>query len=606
MKVRRLRRLLDALSARHHSRRAAACRRPMIEFLEARELLSTTFTVTNAGDNGNNAAPLSGSLRAAIVQADALAPGTASTIKFAIPGGAFQTINLQAPLPKITTPATIDGTTQTGYTGTPLIELNGSSAGAGAVGLCYASTASGTASVPTQVKALQIFSFNGAGVMDSGASCLSLANDYVGVQRPATYYLARGNAGGGVVISGGADDTITSSVISANVGNGVTVTGSGAAYDTISADDLGTDASGVTIIDHAGKSLANTGNGVLISVGANHNTVTTSVLSNNQGDGVELTGSGTSSNVVSGDHLGTDVFGMIALPNLYNGVEVTGGASANTVGGTTASARDVISGNVNSGVSINTGATTTVVEGDFIGTDGTGTVAIPNHTGVLVGASPSDTIGGATAGSGDVISGNTIVGVWVTSGSSKVIIAGDDIGTDLTGSQGVPNGTGVQIDASSTSNTVGGASAAARDVISGNTSAGVSISDSGTNNNLVAGDVIGTNAAGTTALGNGTAGVLIANFAHGNTVGGTAAAAQHHLGEPGVGRRAHQWGHRHDDRREPRRDGRDWLAGHPERGGREHRRRIDLQHGRRDGRRLSERDLGQRAQSRADHGRGQR
>ena len=71
----------------------------MIESLEARELLSTTFTVTNAGDNGNNAAPLSGSLRAAIVQADALAPGTASTIKFAIPGGAFQTINPPGPAP---------------------------------------------------------------------------------------------------------------------------------------------------------------------------------------------------------------------------------------------------------------------------------------------------------------------------------------------------------------------------------------------------------------------------------------------------------------------------------------------------------------------------
>ena len=354
MKARPFRRLLDALSPRDPSRRLTARRRPTIEFLEARELLSTTFTVTNAGDNGNNTSPLPGSLRWAIVQADALKPGTASTIQFAIPGGAFQTIALKAPLPQITTPATIDGTTQTGYTGTPLIELDGTSAGAGAAGLSYASSASGTASVPTQVKALQIFSFNGAGVMNSGASYLSLTNDDVGVQRLATYYLARGNAGGGVVISGGTYDTITSSVISANMGNGVTITGSGAAYDTISADDLGTDISGVTIVDHTGKSLANTGNGVLISAGANHNTVTTSVVSNNQGDGVDLTGSGTSSNVVSGDHIGIDVYGMIALPNLYNGVEVTGSASANTLGGTTASARDVISGNNESGVSINT------------------------------------------------------------------------------------------------------------------------------------------------------------------------------------------------------------------------------------------------------------
>jgi hypothetical protein len=527
MRDRPFRRLLNALSPRDPSRRPAACRRLTIESLETRELLTPTFTVTNAGDNGNNLSPLPGSLRWAVVQADALAPGTASTIRFAISGGAFQTIGLQAPLPQITTPATIDGTTQTGYTGTPLIELDGSSAGAGANGLSYASTASGTAAVATQLKGLQIFSFNDTGVMNSGASYLSLTNDYVGVQRPATYYLARGNAGGGVVISNGAaNDTITSCVISANVGNGVTITGSGTDHDTVSGDDIGTDASGVTGVDHNGTSLANNGNGVLISAGASHNTVTTSVLSNNDGDGVEITGSGTSSNVVTGDHVGTDVFGMVALPNLYNGVEVTAGASANTVGGTTASARDVISGNTDSGVSINAGATTNVVEGDFIGTDGTGTVAIANHTGVLLGAAPSNTVGGTTAGSGDVISGNTSIGVWLTSGASKDILAGDDIGTDLTGSQSVPNGTGVQIDASSTSSTVGGASSAARDIISGNTGAGVYISDSGTNNNVVAGDYIGTDVTGATALGNGTSGVLIANSAHGNTVGGTTAAAR--------------------------------------------------------------------------------
>ena len=185
----------------------------------------------------------------------------------------------------------------------------------------------------------------------------------------------------------------------------------------------------------------------------------------------------------------------------------------------------MISGNTNSGVAVASGATANVVEGDFIGTDGTGTVAIPNHTGVLVGAAPSTTVGGTAAGSGDVISGNINVGVWLTSGASKEVLAGDDIGTDLTGWKAVPNGTGVRVNASSTFNTIGGTSTAARDVISGNAGAGVSISDPGTNNNLVAGDLIGTIVSGTAALGNGTDGVLIANSAHGNTVGGTSAAA---------------------------------------------------------------------------------
>ena len=326
MSARPFRRRLDAHSGRDPSRRPTA-RRLAIESLETRDLL-TTFSVTNGGDNGNNLSPLAGSLRWAIVQADALAPGTASTIQFDIPGGAFQTIALRSALPPITRPATIDGTTQPGYTGTPLIELDGSSAGAGASGLSYTSTASGTAAVPTQLKGLQIFSFNGAGVMNSGAAYLSLTNDYVGVQRPATYYLARGNAGGGVVISGGAVyDTIASCVISANLGNGVTITGIGTQNITVSADEIGTDAGGVTILDHNGKILVNFGNGVLISGGASHNTVTTSVLSNNTGDGVELTGPGTSFNVVSADHIGTDISGMVALPNGNNGVEVTNGAT---------------------------------------------------------------------------------------------------------------------------------------------------------------------------------------------------------------------------------------------------------------------------------------
>ena len=80
------------------------------------------YTVTSTADSG------AGSLREAIDDADA--HGGASTIAFAI-GTGQQTIDVLSPLPAITAPVTIDGTTQPGYSGTPLIELDGAGAGTG-------------------------------------------------------------------------------------------------------------------------------------------------------------------------------------------------------------------------------------------------------------------------------------------------------------------------------------------------------------------------------------------------------------------------------------------------------------------------------------------
>src|SRR5262249_50060756 len=78
-----------------------------------------TFTVTNTNDSG------AGSLRQAILDANAL--GGTNTIAFAIPGGGVHTIAVSlTPLPGITSPVVIDGTTQPGYAGSPLIELTAS------------------------------------------------------------------------------------------------------------------------------------------------------------------------------------------------------------------------------------------------------------------------------------------------------------------------------------------------------------------------------------------------------------------------------------------------------------------------------------------------
>src|SRR5438105_10166596 len=78
---------------------------------------TTVFFVTNTADTGT------GSLRAAIDAANAN-PGTDS-IKFGIPGSGVQTIAVtSAALPAITDPAVVDGRTQPGYAGVPLIQLD--------------------------------------------------------------------------------------------------------------------------------------------------------------------------------------------------------------------------------------------------------------------------------------------------------------------------------------------------------------------------------------------------------------------------------------------------------------------------------------------------
>lgn len=337
--------------------------RPRVESLEDR-LAPATFTVLNTNDSGAD------SLRQAILDANAN-PG-ADLIAFNIGGGGVQTIAPTSALPTITDAVTIDGTTQPGFSGSPIIELNGASAGT-ATGLVIKASNS-------TVRSLVINSF------------------------------ATGEAG------------------------------------------------------------------------------------------IWVWGTGVVGNWVHGCYIGTDVSSTQARPN-FRGVQLgafAGDAPQGTIVGTNgdgsndAAERNIISGNIGDGIRIRSGTTATpipfalnsIVAGNYIGTDVTGTVALGNGA------------------------GGTGVGISIGGGAQ-----GNRIGTD---------GNGV-------------ADAAERNVISG----GILIGNPGTNNNTVAGNYIGTNATGTAALGNGRYGIVINTGAQGNRVGGAAAAlsntiAFHTLGGVGI------------------------------------------------------------------------
>jgi hypothetical protein len=256
------------------------------------------------------------------------------------------------------------------------------------------------------------------------------------------------------------------------------------------------------------------------------------VISGNTGDGIT---SEAVNDLIAGNLIGTDATGGSSLPNQQNGITVAGG-TGNTIGGVTAAARNVISGNMQSGVRLS--GTANVVEGNFIGTDVTGTLSLGNAaSGVFIDPGASNTVGGTTAGAGNLIAGNNGDGVTIQGNSN--LVAGNLIGVTSSGSSipnqgfgiGVVNGPNNSIGGvSSASNTIGGTTAAARNVISGNILSGVNLGGSfsaaggGASANLVEGNFIGTNPAGTSAVPNGQDGIVLVADQN-DTIGGSATGA---------------------------------------------------------------------------------
>jgi hypothetical protein len=225
-------------------------------------------------------------------------------------------------------------------------------------------------------------------------------------------------------------------------------------------------------------------------------------------------------NIIEGNFLGADARGTTARGNGSGGVYVR--SSSNTIGGTTPDARNVLSGNAQSGVFIVDGSHN-IVEGNFIGTDVSGTKPLGNSTGVsLTGFGgqfvflSDNTVGGTTPAARNIISANQ-AGVSL-SGSNKNVITGNFIGTDVTGANPLANA-GMGISEFGT-DTIGGITPGAGNVISGNGGVGIFFFGG----SLAQGNFIGTDVTGAKALGNAGGGVDIEQISH-VTIGGTATGA---------------------------------------------------------------------------------
>src|SRR5262249_43168936 len=153
-----------------------------------------------------------------------------------------------------------------------------------------------------------------------------------------------------------------------------------------------------------------------------------------------------------------------------------------------------------SGYLANASATANLVEGNRIGTDQAGTTVVPNHEGVTIFSGADNTVGGTAPGAGNLISGNDIAVIIEEADSTGNLVAGNRLGTDVTGTIALANVDGVQINQAS-NNTIGGTAPGSANLISGN-SGGVILFGVNATGNLVAGNLIGTDVTGTIAVPN--------------------------------------------------------------------------------------------------------
>jgi len=266
-------------------------------------------------------------------------------------------------------------------------------------------------------------------------------------------------------------------------------------------------------------------------------------LSRLGGSGIVLSRNG--GNIVEGCIIGGDLDGASGQGNGLAGILVTG--PNNTIGGLSESARNVLVSNVAGLALAGRSATGNLVQGNFIGVDRTGRHAMGNSVGIIIVGATNNAIGGAQAGAGNLLSGNTRTpppllpptlsgGIAIADfaafrlsfiGASGNLIQGNLVGTDVDGKTPVPNGAAGVAVLSASDNTIGGTTAALGNVISGNSAYGVTLV--GGARNLVQGNLIGLAGDERRPLPNRSSGILVSEKATAHLIGGLPPGARNLL-----------------------------------------------------------------------------
>jgi len=459
--------------------------------------------VTSTADDGP------GTLRYVLNQA-ALTVGP-DTVTFDIPAsdpgfdGSVWTIVPRSPLPVIRDDSTaLDGASQRINQGDknadgPEIVLDGSALDTVASGLRITSGYN-------RIEGFCIGHFNEAGITLSGSRAYhnEIIGNTVGMNASGSDTMSNGT---GIWLRDGADQNRVTggNLISGNRYAGIAISGSGG--NRIFGNRIGT--------DRSGKISAGNGAGVRVEAGSTGNRIGSAeeggnLISGNRGAGIVIHGRGSTGNLVQGNRIGTEHSGKTALGNAGAGVWISGKAAFNIVGGAGAGEGNLISGNLNMGINLGEkGTEKNQVLGNRIGTDETGTAAVPNaFEGVrLYWEAKNNQIG-----PGNLISGNKSHGIIIVhAGTDSNSVGGNGIGLDSSGQDTIPNRkNGILIDGGARHNRIGGAKAEDRNVIAGNGLSGVALSGDSTGYNTIQNNFIGTDGKGSRPLGNRAGGISIA------------------------------------------------------------------------------------------------
>jgi hypothetical protein len=536
----------------------------------ARPILESVFSVTNTNDSGP------GSLRQAIL--DANVTTGIDLVRFNIPGSAPHVISLLSTL-TATDPVIIDATLQPDYTGTPVVVLDGAAGSVvdglrldeGAtlvrglviknfigVGLTLEGAGDGDLVEGNYIGT----DFSGPSTSNRGIWIDTPNNTIGGTASEARNYIAS-NADGitivwpgtGTIVEGNYIGVNPDGVTSARNGTGILADNYSGTSMTITGLTIGGTAPGSRnvmansdaciatgpLVDDAliqGNYIGTAANGLAISGAGprgrgfflsdvSDSTIGgTTPAARNVIAGLEsgllllespgLVGSSTN-NLIQGNDVGVAVDGVTVIdPQMDFGILV--GGAGNIVGGSVSGAGNVVSGNCQGVWSSGEGGNG--VLGNRIGTDATGTIAVPNTCNGVRLSAPDNVIGGLSAAEGNLISGNS-TGVWIdgsVSDPTENIIEFNLIGTDVSGTLPLPNNEGIFIQNASLNDI--GVDRARGNVIAAN-GTGIVLWGVGAHDNFIHGNRIGTDITGSIGRGNGV-GVLVRHGAAGNTIGGSA------------------------------------------------------------------------------------
>jgi hypothetical protein len=366
-----------------------------------------TFTVTSTSDLGT------GTLRNAINSANTT-PG-ADTIAFNISGTGVHTITPMTGLPMITEAVTIDGYSQPGSSANTLTngdnELNG--AGAGGTAKALVITA-GNCTVRGLV--INRFASSAGECSNNGGNVIT--GNFIGTDAIGTSALGNGF---GVIFNSGSNNTVggttpaARNVVSGNLGTGVGSLDTNSTGNLVQGNFVGVDASGTVAIGNGDSSVGHNDVGVFVkgssSLIGGRTAAARNIISGNS-RGVQLEGTG---HFLQGNFIGTDVTGTAALPNQDDGVTVNGARNL-IIGGVTNTPGtppgNLISGNFGVGLDLLAGepefngSNNNQIQGNIIGADATRTASLANSLFGISIVGIGNTVGGTTAGTGNIIAFN--------------------------------------------------------------------------------------------------------------------------------------------------------------------------------------------------------